>query len=110
MAKKPETKFKEDKVHPFLESLPRSWCEKIQQVTINGTPDFLCCINGHFVAIELKKSKYDKESKLQKYKLARITKAGGISIVVSPEGWEKTSVFLHTLAHEGFEAALQMTQ
>lgn len=46
-----------------------------------GTPDVLACVNGHFVAIEVKRPNGGVVSALQKSKLKRIEQAGGISIV-----------------------------
>ena len=83
-----ETIFKE-RIRPFLEALPNSWIEKIQQRAIRGTPDFLCCIAGRFVAIELKRDRRQKPDKLQAFKLAKIKRASGITVVVHPENWEK---------------------
>ena len=87
MAQKAETKFKE----VFLRALaliPNVWCEKIQQVGKRGTPDILACVGGRFVAIELKKDAKSKPDKLQQHKLKKITGAGGVSFVASPENSE----------------------
>lgn len=46
-----------------------------------GTPDILACVNGVFVAIEVKKPKGGVVSALQKSKLKKIRKAGGVSMV-----------------------------
>ena len=46
-----------------------------------GTPDVLACVNGYFVAIEVKRPSGGVVSALQKSKLRRIEQAGGISIV-----------------------------
>ncbi len=46
-----------------------------------GTPDILCCINGRFVAIEVKRPKGGVVSNLQKSKIKKIKKAGGIAFV-----------------------------
>ena len=85
MSKKEETKFKE-KVQKDLNSLVKCWHEKIQQKSIRGTPDILACINGVFVAIELKVD--SKLSNLQEYKLKKIRASNGIAIEVTPENWE----------------------
>lgn len=86
MAKKPETVFKE-RVLRDLKTLPLCWFSKIQQVAINGTPDILLCLNGIFIAIELKKDAKSKTSKLQDYNLQKIREAGGLSFVVYPDIW-----------------------
>lgn len=93
MPRKSETKFKE-KIKPLLEKLPNTWVEKIQQVSIRGTPDFILCVNGKFIALELKKDKYEKADPLQEYKLNKIIDSGGIGIVVCPENWEEIYKFL----------------
>ena len=87
-------------------SLPKTWAEKIQQVVKRGTPDFLCCINGTFVAIELKVDA--KLERLQEYKLKLISEAGGLGLVVTPDNWDLTYEFLHTIAIEGLEKAKQI--
>lgn len=80
--------------------------EKIQQVAKRGTPDFLCCMNSTFVAIELK---VDAELEhLQDYKLELIAKAGGVGLVVTPENWDLTYEFLHTIATQGYEKAKEI--
>lgn len=48
-----------------------------------GTPDILACVNGVFVAIEVKKPKGGVVSALQKSKLKKIRKAGGVSMVAN---------------------------
>lgn len=84
--KKKETTFKERALRD-LNDLPLCFAEKIQQVAKRGTPDILACINGRFVAIELKRDKKAKVDMLQKYKLLKIAEAGGLGIVVWPEVW-----------------------
>lgn len=97
MAQKPETLFK-NRVRKDLEKLPKTWFEKIQQVSICGTPDFLCCINGNFVAIELKKDEKEDADDLQKYKLYKIAKAGGKTFVANPSNWDTIYKYLQELA------------
>jgi len=88
MAAKPETLFK-NKIRPKLEAIPNSWWVKVQQVSLRGTPDFLGCICGMFVALELKKDAKAPISKLQEHTLMKIAIAGGFSHVVYPENWEE---------------------
>lgn len=86
MAKKAETVFKE-RVTAALDRLSYCWYEKIQQVTIRGTPDLIACINGKFIAIELKASAEAKIDEIQKYKLQQIKNARGYAIIVHPGNW-----------------------
>lgn len=52
----------------------------------NGTPDILACVNGHFLAIEVKADK-GKPSELQLVKIRDIRRAGGLAYVAYPTGW-----------------------
>lgn len=80
----PETKFKL-KLRPKIESLPKSNWVKIQQVSIRGVPDFLGCVNGKFVALELKKDSRAPISRLQLHFIKRVNKNGGFARVIYPE-------------------------
>lgn len=52
-----------------------------------GTPDILACVNGHFVAIEVK-AENGKPSELQLYHIEQIIKAGGIGYILYPKGFD----------------------
>jgi hypothetical protein len=86
MAQKPETIFKE-RVLKDLRALPSTYAVKIQQQAIRGTPDILACVNGWFVAIELKKDDKAKTDKRQDYELKKIDEAGGMALVAHPLNW-----------------------
>ena len=86
MASKPETVFK-NRIRPALDALPSSWWVKVQQVGIRGTPDILGCLNGRFVALELKCDKSKHADPLQTYLMHKIEDANGVSFVVTPENW-----------------------
>lgn len=97
-SKKAETLFKE-KVQKDLDSLGEEcWHEKIQQVTVRGTPDMLVCYRGHFIALELKKDWIDDPDPLQLYKINKIKKAGGLAFVVYPQNWDETFELIKTIA------------
>lgn len=96
MAQKPETLFK-NRVRKDLKALPDCWFAKIQQVGINGTPDILACVGGHFVALELKARDIDKETALQRYNIEKIKKAGGYAIVTHPGDWPEVYKILEGL-------------
>lgn len=85
--KKPETKLKEA-VQRRLNKIRRPiWQEKIQQVTIRGTPDIIGCSpcdlcgRGLMFALELKDEKGTLDP-LQAFKLKQIENAGGCGLVV----------------------------
>ena len=49
---------------------------------VQGIPDFVCCVKGHFVGIEAKFGK-NKESAWQVKQGAGITPAGGVYLVIN---------------------------
>ncbi len=96
MARQKETILKE-KVLRDLRSIPDTFWEKINQVSIRGTPDILGSLVGHFVAIELKTDTGSLDP-LQAHKLDEIKKTSAIAIVVRPHSWPDQFESLKTLA------------
>lgn len=96
MSKKPETLFKE-KVKRGLRQLENCWHVKTHQKAVRGTPDILACINGRFVALELKKTQHEEPTELQKYNIAKIIRCKGIGLFPSPETWDKDLMLLKKL-------------
>lgn len=86
---KPETKFRQNQVLPFLKSLKNSVYFPIQQMGLSGDPDFIGVACGLFVGLELKTDR-GKLSPLQDYKRNQIQEKGGIYIVARPLNWEIT--------------------
>jgi hypothetical protein len=85
MAQKPESLFRK-RVVKCLKDLPKTHIFSIQQSSLVGTPDLLLCVNGKFVALELKS--FTTEAKgLQKYNLEKVEECGGIGITAYPENW-----------------------
>lgn len=106
MAEKPETRFRR-RVQAKLDLIPNSWYESIQQKAIQGTPDILGCVNGYFVALELKATPASKPSALQRLKLQRIVDANGVAFVVHPQNLEETiDVLLHLSGRKRDKAQL----
>ena len=58
-----------------------------------GIPDIIACVNGVFVAIEVK-SASGKPSDLQKLNIKRINEAGGVALVLYPAGFEQFKALL----------------
>lgn len=98
MAKKPETVFREGQVIPFLKTLQNTIFFPIQQMSILGDPDFMLCIRGLFVALELKDTK-GALSKMQEYKLGEIDRTGGVALVADPRNWPEVREILANLDH-----------
>jgi hypothetical protein len=99
MPQKPETKFRAA-VDRDLAKLRNGWFESIQQKAIQGTPDKLGCINGHFIGIELKANGHNQPTALQDLKLKKIAQAGGIALLAHPDNWAETFQLLQHLDEE----------
>ena len=54
------------------------------QMTKSGIPDILACVNGYFLAIEVK-AQNGRPSELQKYQVAKINSSGGYAIILYPD-------------------------
>ena len=67
----------------------------------SGTPDILACINGYFIAIEVK-AQNGKPTELQLAKIADIRKAGGFAYVAYPSGWERLKDIIDGLLIDKF--------
>ena len=64
----------------------------------SGVPDFLCCVNGRFVAIEAKAGK-GATTALQDKHLREIEKSNGISLVISEDGIGSLYGFIKLIKH-----------
>lgn len=67
----------------------------------NGTPDILACVNGYFLAIEVK-AQDGHPSELQLAKIANIRKAGGFAYVAYPSGWNRLKDVIDALLIDTF--------
>lgn len=101
MARKPETNFRINTVYPALKNLPNTYFMTIQQVAITGDPDTILCINGRFVALELKSDEESTIRPLQTYKLDQMIKAHGLAFRVDRSNWKEVHAELQKLAQGG---------
>lgn len=78
----------ENKIKKFLKSHDiwffKVWGGGFQK---SGIPDLICCVNGHFVAIEVKGSN-GKPTELQKYNIRKINESSGIGLILYPNQFE----------------------
>ena len=79
----------ENKIKKFLKShniwFTKIWGGGFQKA---GIPDILACVNGRFIAIELKGSN-GKPTELQKYNIRRINECNGVGIILYPKDFER---------------------
>ena len=59
----------------------------------SGVPDFLCCVNGQFLAIEAKAGK-NKPTALQEKNIRDIRHAGGYAMVVNEDNLEELKTLI----------------
>ena len=78
----------ENKVKAYLKSIGayfiKTHGDRFSRV---GTPDIIACVNGHFVAVEVK-AENGKPSELQIYHIEQINKDGGYGVILYPKGFE----------------------
>lgn len=78
----------ENKIKAYLKSIGayfiKTHGDRFSRV---GTPDILACVNGHFVAVEVK-AENGKPSELQLHHIAEIKKAGGYATILYPKDFE----------------------
>lgn len=69
------------KIINYLESLG-AWTVKTVQTNKRGTPDILACLNGQFIAVEVKKKgKLSTVTPIQQHQLTQIQLASGVAIL-----------------------------
>lgn len=83
-----EEKNFETRVRNYLSSIG-GWSVKFfaNSYTTRGIPDLLCCVNGKFLAIEVKATN-GRASKLQEITIEQIKNAGGYGIILYPQNFE----------------------
>ena len=69
----------------------------------SGTPDFLICLNGLFIAIEAKAGK-GRPTELQKKHLREIEAAGGLALIVNEENLDGLKNKLQEWARREWQA------
>lgn len=92
----------ENEIKYFLGILPRTWFFKHWAGPYSklGIPDIIACVNGHFVAIEVKASN-GRASALQKRTISLIKGAKGMSYILYPKDFESFKKDMRKLAMMG---------
>ena len=76
-------------------------------MTKKGIPDVLACINGYFVAIEVK-AQNGRPSELQLYQCRKIWDAGGFAFILYPSGFDRFKAFIEDLKIDKFNREMEM--
>lgn len=92
----------ENKIKKFLKE-QGCWFVKYfaNRNTRSGVPDLLACVNGYFVAIEVK-GENGKPSELQLWNRDKIREAGGIAIVLYPDQFEDFKQYIKKIKNGFF--------
>lgn len=92
-----ESRFQK-KVLSYLNELPNTYCFKKEAAAIRGIPDIIACVNGMFVALELKRSNKHKATELQAYTIELINSSKGFATVCNPENFDQVKIVLEGMA------------
>lgn len=101
----PEKRF-ENKIKAYIKN-KGGWFVKFfaNRNTKKGIPDILACINGYFIAIEVKDD-HGSPTELQMYNCNKIREAGGLAYVVYPSGFEALKSIIDDLDHDCYDKQL----
>lgn len=82
-------KIFENEIKKFLNKLPNTWYFKYWAgpYSKSGIPDIIACVNGHFVALEVK-AENGHASELQKRNVRLIEESNGVALIVYPKDFE----------------------
>lgn len=97
----PEKRF-ETKIKEFLDAEGAYYVKYFaNRNTKSGIPDILACVNGYFVAIEVK-AQTGTVKGLQEHHLTEIRIAGGFAFALYPSGFAEFKQFIKGLKEESF--------
>lgn len=93
----------ENKIKDYLKT-KNVWFVKYfaNSFTPSGIPDLLCCVNGYFLAIEIKAPK-GRPSSLQKFTLEKIRESNGLAIVLYPKDFEDFKILVEKLLQNSYK-------
>jgi Holliday junction resolvase len=87
MAATPEKKVKDKIVRILKEEGVYYFFPATHGFGRSGVPDIVCCVNGHFLAIECKAGK-NKPTALQVVEIEAIRRNNGTAVVANEENWD----------------------
>jgi hypothetical protein len=95
-----ENEFRDRHIIPFLKRMPLTKYFIKQANSVRGIPDIICCINGKYIELEVKKDKNELSKprhKLQEYEMQKTRNANGWAFTVYPDNWEEVKSLLISL-------------
>jgi Holliday junction resolvase len=96
MASTPEKRVKEKIVKVLKEEGVYYFFPATHGFGRSGVPDIICCVNGHFLAIEVKAGT-NKPTALQVREIEAIRRCNGVAVVANDENWDMVRGLVHNM-------------
>ncbi len=100
MASTPEKRVKEKIVKVLKEEGVYYFFPATHGFGRSGVPDIICCVNGYFLAIEVKAGT-NKPTALQVREIETIRRSNGVAVVANDENWDMVRGLVHKLKEQG---------
>ncbi len=100
MASTPEKRVKEKIVKVLKEEGVYYFFPATHGFGRSGVPDIICCVNGYFLAIEVKAG-INKPTALQVREIETIRRSNGVAVVANDENWDMVRGLVHKLKEQG---------
>jgi Holliday junction resolvase len=100
MASTPEKKVKEKIVKVLKEEGVYYFFPATHGFGRSGVPDIICCVNGYFLAIEVKAGT-NKPTALQVREIEAIRRCNGVAVVANDENWDMVRGLVHNMRELG---------
>jgi Holliday junction resolvase len=100
MASTPEKKVKEKIVKVLKEEGVYYFFPATHGFGRSGVPDIICCVNGYFLAIEVKAGT-NKPTALQVREIEAIRRCNGVAVVANDENWDTVRGLVHNMRELG---------
>lgn len=97
MAKTPEGKIKDKVVGILKEEGVYYFFPATHGFGRSGVPDIVCCVNGYFLAIEVKAGT-NKPTALQVREIEAIRRCNGVAVVANDENWDMVRALVQELS------------
>jgi Holliday junction resolvase len=100
MASTPEKRVKEKIVKVLKEEGVYYFFPATHGFGRSGVPDIICCVNGYFLAIEVKAGT-NKPTALQVREIEAIRRCNGVAVVANDENWDMVRGLVHKMKEQG---------
>jgi len=99
MAATPEKKVKDKVVGILKEEGVYYFFPATHGFGRSGVPDIVCCVNGYFLAIEVKAGT-NKPTALQVREIEVIRRSNGVAVVANDENWDMVRGLVHQMKEQ----------